>query len=101
MSFASLEYLFFLSAVTVLYWICSNKARPVLLLTASYIFYMGWSVPFAFLLFGETALCYFSCILLEKRKSKPLFVLLLSPALGLGLVAFFLGLPFVDRKSVV
>ncbi len=77
MSFASLEYLFFLSAVTVLYWICSNKARPVLLLTASYMFYMGWSVPFAFLLLGETALCYFSCILLEKRKSKPLFVLLL------------------------
>ena len=64
MSFASLGYLVFLPLVTVLYWRCPGRYRPLLLLAASYGFYMGWSIPFALLLLGETALCYAACRIL-------------------------------------
>lgn len=79
-SFVSPAYLLFLPAVTALYWLCRKKWRPYLLLAASVGFYMGWSVPFALLLLAETALCHFSCLLIEKRKSRVLFSLLLCLA---------------------
>ena len=77
MSFASGIFLLFLPLVTLLYWLCPAKYRPALLLAASYAFYMGWSAPLALLLLGETALCYAGCLLVEKRKSKPLLAVLL------------------------
>ena len=77
MSFASGIFLLFLPLVTLLYWRCPAKYRPALLLAASYAFYMGWSAPLALLLLGETALCYAGCLLVEKRKSKPLLAVLL------------------------
>lgn len=77
MSFISLGYLVFLPAVTALFWLCPAKYRPALLLAASYGFYMGWSVPFALLLLAETALCYAACVIMEKRKSRAVFALLL------------------------
>ncbi len=77
MSFASGAYLLFLPAVTALYWLCPGKYRYLLLLAASYGFYMGWSAPLALLLLGETAVCYASCLIVEKKKSKGLFACLL------------------------
>ena len=44
MSFNSLEFLVFLPVVVLLYWLLPHKARWILLLVASYIFYMSWNV---------------------------------------------------------
>ena len=43
MSFNSLEFLVFLPVVVLLYWLLPHKARWILLLVASYIFYMSWN----------------------------------------------------------
>jgi len=51
MLFNSLTYVFFLLAVVVLYWSAPKSWRPLLLLIASYIFYMSWSPPYG-LIFG-------------------------------------------------
>ena len=77
MSFVSGSFLLFLPLVTLLYWRCPAKYRYLLLLAASYVFYMGWSAPMALLLLGETALCYGGCLLVEKHKSKAMLALLL------------------------
>ena len=104
MSFASLGYLVFLPLVTVLYWRCPGRYRPLLLLAASYGFYMGWSIPFALLLLGETALCYAACRILAKHKSKGLFAgllcLVFMPLLLFKYSGFLAGSLFPDASGL-
>ena len=52
--FNSLQYLVFLPAVFVLFWLMPHKWRVPLLLVASYIFYMSWKPIYGLLIFGLT-----------------------------------------------
>ena len=45
MIFTSFEYAGFLAVVVALNWLLPPRARPVLLLVASFAFYATWSVP--------------------------------------------------------
>ena len=78
MSFASGTFLLFLPLTVLAYWLWPARSRYILLLAASILFYMGWSVPLTGLLLGETALCYAACLLVEKNKSRGLLALLLT-----------------------
>lgn len=66
MNFNSLEFLIFLPIVLILYYITPKKLRYLVLLVASYFFYMQWNIWLAFLMLGVTLISYFSAIIIDK-----------------------------------
>jgi alginate O-acetyltransferase complex protein AlgI len=56
--FNSLTFVAFLTLVVGGYWLCPRAWRRGYLLAASYAFYCTWSVPFALLLLGTTAVAF-------------------------------------------
>lgn len=66
MLFNSLAFATFLPIVFILYWQLPHKYRWILLLAASYYFYMSWNVKYVVLILFTTLVSYLSGILLEK-----------------------------------
>lgn len=92
MLFNSLEFLIFLPIVFLLYWIIPHKFRWVLLLVASYFFYMYWNWKLVFLILFTTAVSYSAGLLLERfqdNKKIKTTVLVLSAVACLGVLLFF------------
>ncbi len=58
MLFNSVAYLIFLPLVLCLYWLVPSKWRTLLLLAASYVFYMSWKPVYGLLILGLTAMNY-------------------------------------------
>lgn len=73
MVFNSLEFLIFYPAVLVMYFLAPQKWRWVLLLAASYYFYLSWNVELVFLIVFTTAVSYL-CVQ-PVPKSQELFLL--------------------------
>lgn len=69
MLFNSIAFAIFLPVVFILYWILPVKNRWMLLLAASYYFYMGWNAKYVVLIFTATFISYFCAILMEKASS--------------------------------
>jgi D-alanyl-lipoteichoic acid acyltransferase DltB (MBOAT superfamily) len=94
MLFNSLEYLFFLPIVFIIYWsIQPGKFRlqNTLLIVASYIFYGCWDYRFLFLLIFSTSLDYFTGLKIfeaNSKKRKKIW-LLISIIINLGFLGFF------------
>ena len=91
MVFNSVEFLIFFPVVLLLYFILPRKARWVMLLAASYYFYLSWNVELIYLILFTTVISYFSAIIIEKYRSKKhlcrlCFTLTLLASLG---VLFF------------
>ena len=93
MLFNSLAFLLFFPIVCVLYYAIPSarvKARNLLLLMASYYFYMNWEPVYAILLLTSTIVTYFAALSIghfkEKRKKK----LCLVSGLVLNLAILFL-----------
>lgn len=86
MLFNSFTYLLFLPLVALIYWLAPQRARHLILLAASYFFYMSWMKIYGLLLFGLTAINYLLGISLAKTKSHPsrrlIFIAGLSANLG-------------------
>jgi alginate O-acetyltransferase complex protein AlgI len=91
MLFNSLEFLIFLPIVIIIYYILPHKFRWVLLLAASYYFYMAWNPKYIVLIVFSTLVDYFAAILMEKQKNKARrkVFLLISLAANLGLLFLF------------
>ncbi|PWT95498.1 MAG: hypothetical protein C5B53_11305, partial [Candidatus Melainabacteria bacterium] len=68
MLFNSLEYLLFLPTVVALYWLAAKRLRPLLLLLASYYFYMSWFAKYGLLLAILTIVNYSIGLILAHRK---------------------------------
>jgi len=91
MLFNSLEFLFFFPFVVALYFSLAYKYRWILLLIASYYFYMSWNPSYIFLIITSTIVDYYAAIKIyktEKKSIKKIF-LYLSLAVNLGLLFFF------------
>lgn len=92
MLFNSLEFLIFFPVVTILYFILPHKLRWVLLLLASYIFYMFWRPIFIFLILISTIIDYISGRMMDRfelgSKPRKLF-LLFSLTSNLGILFLF------------
>ncbi len=71
MLFNSLQYLLFLPAVFVLFWLAPAKLRVPLLLVASYVFYMSWRPEYGLLIFGLTLSNFLLVPLISKARSQP------------------------------
>lgn len=87
MAFNTFEYLLFLPAVFFLYYSIPHRFRWVLLLIASYYFYMSWKAEYAILIMASTLVDYFAGIrmgkLEDKKKRRPYLILSLAANLGL------------------
>ncbi len=91
MLFNSLEFLLFFPIVIMLYYALPHKHRWVLLLLASYVFYMWWKVSYVLLIIISTCIDYVAAIGIERSKSKRQKKLLLALSLltNLGILFFF------------
>lgn len=96
MLFNSLHFLIFFPIVTTIYFILPHKYRWVLLLAASYYFYMVWRPIYALLIVGSTLVDYYASIWMEHSESElnRKLYLFLSLFTNLGILFTFKYLGF-------
>lgn len=86
MLFNSLEFVFFFPIVVGLYFALPHRFRWILLLAASYYFYMCWKAEYVVLIMLSTVVDYFASLRMskfqEKEKRKPYLYLSLLANLG-------------------
>lgn len=100
MIFNSISYIVFLPIVIVIYYLIAPKYRWVLLLIASYYFYMSWRPEYIILIVISTLIDYYSALSIHKatdaRKRKIfLFISLFS---NLGILFCFKYLNFFSSS---
>lgn len=87
MSFNSLQYLIFLPLVVILFYRVPHKYRWILLLAASYYFYMCWKVEYALLIMLSTGIDYYASLKMaekpDKKARRPYLAISLLGNLGL------------------
>jgi alginate O-acetyltransferase complex protein AlgI len=91
MLFNSLHFLFFFPFVVFIYFSIPHRYRWILLLIASYYFYMCWKAEYAILLLGSTTIDYCAGLWmgrLEKQAHRRL-LLILSLAVNFGILFTF------------
>ncbi|RJO71935.1 MAG: MBOAT family protein [Myxococcales bacterium] len=100
MSFNSLDYVFFLIVVVTLYFSIPHRFRWVLLLVASYYFYMCWRADYIILIVVSTLIDYFAGLAIgaAKRSSWKKAFLALSLTSNLGLLLFFKYYTFINAN---
>ena len=91
MSFNSFQFLIFFAVVVAFYFSIPQRFRWILLLGASYYFYMCWNTRYVVLIVVSTLSAYHSGIQMGKTKlrSKRRRYLLLSLLINLGLLFSF------------
>ncbi|MCI9031729.1 MAG: MBOAT family protein [Clostridia bacterium] len=102
MNFNSLGFLLFLAVVLVLYFVLPHKVRWIMLLAASYYFYMSWNAWLVFLIAGTTVVSYGFALAMEKTKRKRLkkLFLALTIIICLGVLVFFKYFDFLCASVV-
>jgi D-alanyl-lipoteichoic acid acyltransferase DltB (MBOAT superfamily) len=87
MLFNSIEYVIFLPLVVIFYYLIPARIRWVLLLLASYYFYMSWKAEYLILILVSTAIDYFAGLqmgkIAEQKKRRPYLILSLASNLGI------------------
>ena len=104
MLFNSLNFCFFLPVVVTVYYFLPYKFRWLLLLAASYFFYMCWNPYYVILIFLSTAVDYWAGLKMgaQKDRKSRLKFLLLSILINLGLLLYFKYYNFfVDSLNAV
>ncbi len=101
MLFNSLHFLIFFPIVVFLYFSLPYKYRWVLLLAASYYFYMCWKAEYIFLIIISTLIDFFVGIQMGKELSisKKRFFLILSLFVNLGLLFSFKYFNFFNDSA--
>jgi D-alanyl-lipoteichoic acid acyltransferase DltB (MBOAT superfamily) len=90
MLFNSFGYLvFFLPAVVAAFWLCPQRWRPMLLLIASYGFYMSWKPIYGLLIFGLTLGNYILGLLISQSVHYRKWWLAVAVALNLLTLGVF------------
>lgn len=98
MLFNSITYAVFLPIVFIFYWMLPHRYRWILLLCASYYFYMSWNVKYVVLIFLITIISYIAAILVENESDcrKKKIVLGISSTICLSLLFFFKYFNFIS-----
>lgn len=99
MLFNSFHFLLFFPVVFGLYYALRHKQRWLLLLIASYYFYMSWKPAYALLIASSTLIDYWCGLRMEgKREKKDRKVwLALSMITNLGVLVFFKYFNFINQ----
>ena len=101
MLFNSFQYWIFFVIVAVLFYSVPFRIGKLLLLLASYVFYMWWDPRFIVLILTSTIVDYWLGILLESasgRRKKLLLVV--SLVVNLGILGFFKYYNFFKINSL-
>src|SRR5271165_4676083 len=81
MLFNTLEFFVFLAIVLVVFYAAPRTLRRVILLIASYVFYLSWNYKFVVLLLGLTVVDYGAAIAIERApaaRKKPFLLISLA-----------------------
>lgn len=91
MSFVDLRFLFFFPAVVIGHFLLPRKFRWILLLVASYVFYMAWKPEYSLLLAAITLIDFCAGYLIGTRTETTFRkrILYVSLAANLGILFFF------------
>lgn len=91
MLFNSIEFLIFLPVVWLLYFVTPMRKKWILLLLASYVFYMTWNVAYALLLITSTSVAYVSALAIQHRATfrKSTLPLVLGIVINVGILLYF------------
>ncbi|MBD3287988.1 MBOAT family protein [candidate division KSB1 bacterium] len=91
MLFNSMHFIVFFILIVTLYFSIAYRYRWILLLTASYYFYMCWKLEYIVLIFASTVVDYFCGLKIFHSESKTTkkYFLLLSLIVNLGLLFSF------------
>ncbi len=92
MAFNSFEFLVFFAVVFTLYWAAPwRRLKIILLLAASYWFYMSWNAKLAAVVAGSSLIDYFLARALERSESdgRRKAFLVTSIVMNLGLLVYF------------
>src|SRR5437870_5938727 len=90
MLFNSFQYWIFFLIVALLFYSIPFRAGKLLLLCASYVFYMWWDPRFIVLILTSTVVDYFLGIWLEVTSGgRKKFLLAVSLVVNLGILGFF------------
>lgn len=102
MNFNSLRFLLFLPVVLLLYRLLPKRARPYMLLVASYIFYMSWNALLVFLILGTTLVSYLAARFIGGTKSQAVkkLCLILTLVVCLGALVVFKYLDFLISNAI-
>ncbi|MDD3013991.1 MAG: MBOAT family protein [Candidatus Gastranaerophilales bacterium] len=103
MNFNSLSFLLFFPIVFVLHFAIPQKYRWIVLLVASYYFYMSWNPMLVFLILFTTIVSYTAGLLIEKytdNKKIKLVCLIVTLTICLGILFAFKYLNFLVSSSI-
>lgn len=91
MTFNSWEFLIFYPVVLLLYFILPRRARWIMLLFASYFFYICYQAELVFLILGTTAVSWGASLIIERTERRWLrrTLLALSLVICLGVLFFY------------
>ena len=100
MLFNSLGFAIFLPIVFILFWGLPHKYRWILMLIASYYFYMSWNAKYVVIILFTTIISYLAAIFLERQNSraKKGMVLVCAAIICLGILFFFKYFNFVSAS---
>ncbi|MBE6611891.1 MAG: MBOAT family protein [Ruminococcaceae bacterium] len=91
MTFNSFEFLIFYPIVLTAFFLLPHKFRWIMLLAASYIFYMWFSAPLFFLILFTTVVSWLCSVIIERTDDmkKKRLCLILTLITSLGVLVFF------------
>lgn len=96
MLFNSLTFIIFFIIVVGLYYTLPHKIRWIMLLIASYIFYMGWRAELIVLILFISFVNYFASVLIDKHRDKSKKYLVISLLISFGFLFIFKYLMFIS-----
>lgn len=98
MLFNSFTFIVFFITVSILYFIIPHSVRWILLLAASFVFYMAWNPYLIVLILFTIFVNYFSALRIysEKRKRHKKRILIFSMLVDFGLLFIFKYLGFMN-----
>ncbi|MCH5161068.1 MAG: MBOAT family protein [Clostridiales bacterium] len=102
MSFNSWQFLIFLPVVVILHWVLPKKYRWVMLLLASYLFYMSWNPWLIFLIVFTTGVSFMSGLLMEMYDSKKVrkACMIVTVVCCLGVLFFYKYFLFIVNSVI-
>ena len=102
MLFNSLSFAIFLPIVFILYWSFPHRFRWLILLVASYYFYMSWNIKYVVLILATTFVSYVTALLLEKTNNLKVkrVLLALAATISLGILFFFKYFNFFQENVI-
>lgn len=95
MQFNSVEYIVFLCGVTALYYVLPLTLRKVLLLAASFAFYMAWNAKCILLMIAVILITYLAALLVTQKPQYKKPIMLVGLFSTLTFLFYFKYLDFV------